>query len=336
MRIGLGFIGLWIPPREIVRLGQQAEARGFDSVWLAEDTWFTGRDAATVLGALAWATERITLGTAIMPVHHNRHLLLLAGTVASLDDIARGRLILGLGLGMRWPSYPADAKPLAFMREAVEGIRALLADKTVEHRGAALRLQRSEGPLCWDPVPPFRSRIPIYIAARGPKMTELACRLGDGLVLPLHTPPTVIQERRSVLDGEAKASGRPAEDVDLVANIHLCVTADGAIPDRLQAQVASVLCSPDLTDEMLEKAGLDMARVAAIRAKVAAEGRGAAASLVAPPMVDELCVAGSPERCVELLRRYEAAGLKRAVLYPLGGDPNLALSLAAAYGVKGT
>jgi len=331
MRIGLGFIGLWIAPREIVRLSQEAEARGFDSVWLAEDTWFTGRDAVSVLGALAWATERITLGTAILPVHHNRHLLLLAATIASLDDLARGRLILGLGLGMRWPSYPAGAKPLTLMREAVEGLRALLAGAAVEHRGRMLRLQFPEGPVCWEPVPPLRSRIPIYVAARGPKMTQLACRLGDGLVLPLHTPPAVIRGRRAVLDAEALAGGRPPEELDLVANLHLCVTADGAIPDRLRAQVAGVLCSPDLTDEMLGAAGLDLERVAAIRARMAADGRGAAAELVTPPMVDEFCVAGSLERCVELLGRYKAAGLKRAVLYPLGGEPDLALSLARAY-----
>jgi alkanesulfonate monooxygenase SsuD/methylene tetrahydromethanopterin reductase-like flavin-dependent oxidoreductase (luciferase family) len=331
MRIGLGFIGLWIPPREIVRLGCEAEARGFDSVWLAEDTWFTGRDAVSVLGALAWATERITLGTAILPVHHNRHLLLLAATVASLDDLARGRLILGLGLGMRWPSYPADAKPLMLMREAVEGLRGLLTGAAVEHRGRMLRLQLPEGPVCWEPVPPLRSRIPIYIAARGPKMTQLACRLGDGLVLPLHTPPAVIRERREVLDTEAQAHGRQAEELDLVANLHLCVTADGTIPDRLRAQVAGVLCSPDLTDEVLGSAGLDCERVAAIRARVAAQGREAAAALVTPRMVDEFCVAGSPERCVDLLARYEAAGLKRAVLYPLGGQPELALDLASAY-----
>lgn len=330
MKIGLGLIGLCVPPREAVTLALEAEAAGFESVWVAEDTWYTGRDAVSLLGAIAWATRRVTLGTAVMPIHHSRHLQLLAATIASIDDLSGGRLIAGFGVGRRWPSYPADAKPLRMMREAVEGVRALIAGNRFDHQARPLQLQLEDGPLCWPPFPPVRARVPVYIAGIGPQMTALAVRLGDGLLLPLHTPVSEIAARVKTLRELASAAGRDPASIELVANVHVFASAGGEIDNRLRAQVAGVIAGLPSEDVAVAE-GLDRQAVASVRAAVSAGGRWAAADLVTRQMIEAFCIAGTPAQCAGQLRAYAAAGLGVAILYPLGGDPRLVLEAGTLY-----
>jgi len=323
MQIGLGLIGLCLAPRDAVALAVDAERAGFGSVWVAEDTWYTGRDAVSLLGAIAWATHRVALGTAVLPVHHARHLQLLAATLAAVDDLSGGRLIAGFGVGRRWASYPADAKPLRLMREAVEGVRALLAGEAHAFGGKDLSLQLADGPLCWPPFPLVRRSLPIYVAGIGPQMTQLAQRIGDGLILPLHTPVSTVAAR-------AGACAAVRGPFPVVANIHIHASADGAASEPLRAQVAGVVAG--LSDgAILAAEGLDPGAVAAVRAEVAAGSRWTAAKLVTPAMIDAFCIAGTPAQCADRLRAYAVAGLEVAILYPLGGDPGAALAAGTIY-----
>jgi alkanesulfonate monooxygenase SsuD/methylene tetrahydromethanopterin reductase-like flavin-dependent oxidoreductase (luciferase family) len=83
-------------------------------------------------------TEWIGIGTNLIPAHHARHLHLLAATVAAVDEISQGRLMIGIGASTRWPSYPANARPLKMMRDAILGLRALLAGQEYDLDGQDL------------------------------------------------------------------------------------------------------------------------------------------------------------------------------------------------------
>src|ERR671935_1872523 len=175
MRLGLnvGYWGLGLTNEDQLALVREAEAAGFDSVWAAEAY---GSDAATVLAWLAAQTERIRIGSAIfqMPA---RPPAMTAMTAATLDELSGGRMILGIG-----PSGPqvaegwhgqAFGRQLQRTREYVEILRKALARERLEYQGEQYTLPLPAGPgkALKLMIPTIQERIPIYIAAIGPKNT---------------------------------------------------------------------------------------------------------------------------------------------------------------------
>ncbi len=330
MQVGIGFNGVGIPLRRAVELARQLEGAGLDSVWVAEDGWITGRDAVSPLGAIALATERVQLGTNLLPAHHSRHLFLLAITAATLDELSQGRFILGLGAGAGWPSYPAQAKPLQMMREAANGIRTLLADGEFELGGSHLQLRTSEPIYSWDLPRAPRSGVPIYLAGRGPKMCQLAGEIGDGLLIELYVPPTEVPVRLAQMRIGAEHAGRDPATLAVACNIHITATRDGELDERLRSHIARWYATR-VNDEVIARAGLDPEEVFRLRERVERDGHKAAASSVTRTMVEALCLAGTPEACAQRLNEYESAGVTHAILMPFGGDPELAIQVGAEW-----
>jgi F420-dependent oxidoreductase-like protein len=175
MRLGLnvGYWGLGLTSEQQLDLVKEAEAAGFDSVWAAEAY---GSDTATVLAWIAGQTERIRIGSAIFQIPA-RTPAMTAMTAATLDQLSNGRMILGIGSsgpqvaegwhGQRFP------KQLQRTREYVEIVRKALARERLEYDGEQYTLPLPAGP--GKPlklmIPTVQERIPIYIAAIGPKNT---------------------------------------------------------------------------------------------------------------------------------------------------------------------
>lgn len=330
MKIGLGFNGVGIPLRSAVTLAKAADRAGLDSVWVAEDGWITGRDAVAFLGSIAAVTERVTLGTNLMPAHHSRHLQLLASTVAAIDELSEGRFILGIGAGTRWASYPANARPLQLMRECITGIRTLTAGDEFLVNGQALVLQSREQIFSWQLPQAFSRVIPIYLGGRGPRMTRLAGELADGLLIELCVAPTEIPERVHELRAGAEAVGRDPNSLEIACNIHITVTENGELDENLRAHLANWY-DTRAPDDAIRRAHLNLEEVERVRTVVKTEGRRAAAAFVTRPMVQNLCAAGTPEECLSKLGDYAAAGVTHAILMPFGGDVNLALEVGLEY-----
>jgi 5,10-methylenetetrahydromethanopterin reductase len=330
VRVGVGFNAIGIPLRAAVNLARQAEDTGLDSAWVAEDGWFTGRDAVSVLGAMAAVTERIGLGTNIIPAHHSRHLQLLAATAATLDDLSSGRLMIGIGAGMRWASYPANAKPLQMMRQAVGGIRALISGQPYVLDDKRLRLRDPEPLFAWPLPSEIRPCVPIYLAGRGPRMTALAGEIADGIVIELYVPPVEIADRLERFHKAARDAGRDPNGLEVVCNVHVTVTPDGSIDERLRLQVARWLAMR-VPEDVVRRAGLEIEAVCRVRERLLAGLQEEAVRLVTPSMVRAICVAGSPEDCLRQIEAYERVGVTRVVLLPLGGDPLLAIDVGAEY-----
>ncbi|MFQ5426830.1 MAG: LLM class flavin-dependent oxidoreductase, partial [Gaiellales bacterium] len=139
-RIGLLFAGAPRVP-EMVRLARRAEQAGYESVWMAE-TRMT-RDGFTPLAAIGAATERIRLGTGIVNVY-TRGAVVLAVSFATLDEIAPGRTIVGLGPGSPLVLGPQGFewdRPLRRLREYSEVMRPLLRGEPVDYDGDTIRLE---------------------------------------------------------------------------------------------------------------------------------------------------------------------------------------------------
>jgi len=233
MRLGLNvaYWGLGLSADEQLELVREAEQLGYDSVWAAEAY---GSDAATVLAWLAGQTEKINLGSAIfqMPA---RSPAMAAMTAATLDQISGGRFRLGIG-----PSGPQVsegwhgvrfARQLQRTREYVEVVRKALARERLEYHGETIELPLPDGPgkALKLTIAPVQERMPIYLAAIGPKNTTLGAEIADGWIPTLFSPEHVGEFRPLLEEGFARAGGgKSLDDFDIAPTVNVNVTDDVA------------------------------------------------------------------------------------------------------------
>src|ERR1700754_5106618 len=161
------------------------ERAGLDIVWLAEVYTF---DAPTLMGYIAAKTERVEIGSGILPIY-SRTPTLTAMTAAGLDSVSGGRAVLGLGASgpqviEGWHGVPYD-RPLARTREIVEICRKVWRREVVTHEGIYnLPLPAGAGTGLGKPLKlinhPVRDRIPIWLAALGDKNVEMAAEIAEG------------------------------------------------------------------------------------------------------------------------------------------------------------
>jgi F420-dependent oxidoreductase-like protein len=231
VRLGLhiGYWGLGLSANEQLALVREAEALGYDSVWAAEAY---GSDAATILGWLAHATERIRLGSAIfqMPA---RTPAMTAMTAATLDNLSGGRMILGLGssgpqVAEGWHGQ-RFAPQLTRTREYVAVVRMALARERVRFDGETLQLPLPDGPgkALKLTIGPVQERVPIYLAAIGPRNTALAAEIADGWMPFLFSPEHVDAVRPLLEEGFARAgSGKGYDGFDIAPSVSVFVSGD--------------------------------------------------------------------------------------------------------------
>src|SRR5919202_1648660 len=232
MRLGLhiGYWGLGLTSEQQLTLVREAESLGFDSVWAAEAY---GSDAATVLAWLASQTEKIRIGSAIFQIP-GRSPAMTAMTAATLDNLSDGRMILGIGtsgpqVAEGWHGQ-RFAKPLERTREYVEILRMALARERVEFHGNQYELPLPDGqgkPLKLM-IAPVQQRIPIYIAAIGPKNTQLTGEIADGWIPTFFSPEHVGQFRELLEEGAARnGDGKAIDDsFDIAPTVNVCVDDD--------------------------------------------------------------------------------------------------------------
>jgi F420-dependent oxidoreductase-like protein len=193
----------------------EAERLGADSVWVAE-AW--GHDAFTPLAYLAARTDRIRLATGIAQLA-SRTPAMLAMSAMSMQALSRGRFILGLGASgpqvMEGWHGVRFASPLALTRETVEIVRMVSSGERLVHTGRSYQL-----PLPGGRGRPIRSmaeptRIPVYLAAMGPKNLQLTGEVADGWLANTFMPETAGAFLEHLAAGAARA-GRTVEDIDVV------------------------------------------------------------------------------------------------------------------------
>ncbi len=230
MRLGLhvGYWGLGLTADEQLTLVREAESAGFDSVWAAEAY---GSDAATVLAWLAANTEKIKIGSAIFQMP-GRSPAMTAMTAATLDNLSDGRVILGIGssgpqVAEGWHGQ-RFAKQLARTREYVAIVRKALARERLTYEGETYTLPLPDGPgkALKLMIAPVQERIPIYIAAIGPKNTQLVGEIADGW-LPVFFSPEHVELSRSLLAEGAARSGRSLDDgFDIAPTVQVAIDDD--------------------------------------------------------------------------------------------------------------
>ncbi|HEY6397043.1 MAG TPA: LLM class F420-dependent oxidoreductase [Solirubrobacteraceae bacterium] len=229
MKLGVhvGYWGLGMSPQDQLQVVQEAERLGYDSVWAAEAY---GSDAATVLAWLAASTSKVKLGSAIFQMP-GRSAAMTAMTAATIDELSGGRMLLGIGtsgpqVAEGWHGQ-RFSQQLQRTRDYVAVVRMALARERVQYRGETLELPLPDGPgkalkLMIGPVQP---RIPIYLAAIGPKNTALAAEIADGWI-PTFFSPEHVSELRALLKQGADRAGRTLDDFEIAPMVNAYVSDD--------------------------------------------------------------------------------------------------------------
>src|SRR5512143_1818916 len=169
------------PLRDGMEYVRYAEERGFEAVWQAESRLV--REATVPMAAFAAVTSRIKVASGVIPIW-TRNVGLLAATFSTLDELAPGRVVLGLGAW--WEPLASKVgvdrhKPIRAMRETVEATRRLLAMERVTYHGEFVHLDDVEIDIVHGDRSP--KRVPIYVGATGMQMMELAAQIADGVLL---------------------------------------------------------------------------------------------------------------------------------------------------------
>jgi F420-dependent oxidoreductase-like protein len=287
-----------------------AERLGYDAAYV---THIAGRDSLTVLAAYASATERIRLGTGVMPIY-SRTPVASAQSIATVDEMSGGRAVLGLGASHKitvegWYGQPLE-KPVRDMREYVGIVRAILrgeAPPQGERFHSAFRFMGYEP----------RPDLPIYIGALSPRMLRLAGELGDGVVLWLCNPDYV---RDVVVPEVAKGrerAGRGLDGFDVVAAVPAGVTDEPeAARARLRGDLVTYFSLP-FYRAMLERSGFGD-DIAGFDEGMARNDGEAAVGAISDRFLQTLAAIGSAEEAEASVRRYQEAG---ATSPCLGGVP---------------
>jgi len=326
--INLGYWGLGNDADNIA-VAQEADRLGFAVCWAAEAY---GSDAATVLAYVAAKTERIDVGSAIFQIPA-RTPTMTAMTAATLDTLSGGRFRLGLGVSgpqvsEGWYGVKFD-KPLARTREYVEIIRKAMARERVVHDGAnwTLPLPGGPGKALKLTVHPVRERIPLYIAAIGPKNLELTGEIADGWLGIFFAPEQAELSLEHLTAGRAKV-GKTLEGFDVAPNVPIAVSASdkpedlAAAGDLFRSYTALYVGGmgskeQNFYNRITRRMGYEQA-ADEIQEKYLAKDYAGAAAAVPQQLIDSTTLIGTRDRLADRLQAYAAAGVTTLNLTPGG------------------
>ena len=288
-------------PREMVEHARLAEEAGFRYALISDHyhPWTSTQGHSpfvwAVIGGIAEATEQLTLGTGVTCPTIRIHPAIVAQAAATASLMLDGRFFLGIGsgenlnehiLGDRWP--PAELRQ-EMMEEAVEVMRELWKGDFVTHRG---RHYTVEGARVYDA--PEGGRVPVYVAASGPKAADVAGRIGDGFI--------GVAPEAETLEVFDKAGGSGKDKIGQV-----------------------VVCWAESKDEAVETAH-ELWPNGGMSGELSQElpmpGHFAqAAGMVSPEDLEETVACGpEPERHLEMIKRFEDAGYTHVYVHQIGPD----------------
>ena len=298
-----------LSPQDCMRLARKAEESGYESVWLPEGR---SRDAFTALAAMSLSTQTVRLGTGIVQVFA-RTASNTAMAAAGMAALSGGRFILGLGVGHgpnveSWDGVPFR-QPITRLRETIQIARGLLSGERVDFNGRHFKVS---GASLEGAAP--GGKTPIYIAAMGPQMLELAGELADGILMNWPTAAFLPQAVEHVRRGAEKA-GRDVSEIDIAGYVRVAVGDDlEPLRTALKGQVLRQAGLP-YYNNMFKAAGFPE-EMEAITAALAAGDRERAMGAVTEAMQDQVAVVGSRDHCREQFERRRSAGLQLPVAAP--------------------
>lgn len=309
--------GIEFVPREVywrtVYYAIESEKSGFNYVWITDH--YNNRNVYVILTLIANYTNNIKLGTGVTNPYVCNPVF-TATAIASLAEIAPGRIICGIGAGDYVTLSTVGLKiekPLAYVKEAVEIIRALTSGETVTIDGQAFKIKNAK--LNYKSP----SKIPVYIGAQGPAMLKLAGEIGDGVLINASHPRDLKEAVSKIREGVSKAN-RKIEELDIVAYTSFSIAEEEAKAIEAAVPVVAFIVGGSPT-VVLERHGIDLEKAQAIKDALVQGKFGRAFKNVTNDMVEAFSIAGTPKQCIDKIERILEAGVTQFVVgSPIGPD----------------
>ena len=306
--------------REFARAVREIDERGWEIAFFSE-TVALMRDSVTALAAFASATSRVTLGCT--QVVRLRSPVLMAQTLASLDELSGGRIVLCPGACTR---VQAEKHGLEFvdppqaLREWVDVIRALMSGEGVSYDGKVVKIDAAQ--LGWKPL---RPRVPLWIAATSATGLALAGAVGDGVLLNTVASPEYSANAIAIVRQAVQAAGRDWASFEVAQLINTSVEDDR---DRAIDAVRWEVATKFLPGKFRSQAGprvrvgephIDPGLVPGLEQAYHRGGPDALARALPASMVQGLTAAGTPDEVLARIERYRAAGVSLPIVRPAAG-----------------
>ena len=305
------------PVPEMAALVARAEALGYDDVWLAVERFF--REVYATLAVFAHATRRVRLGPCVTDPY-SRHPALTAMAIATLDEIAGGRAVLGFGAGVSGLAELGidSSRSATAIREGIDLVRRLLAGETVTVKGEQISFH--DGRLDWAPA---RAGIPIYVASQRAAGCRVAGRLADGAIMQGALAEPLVRFLRDTVHGAAREAGRDPARIELVARLNACIHDDReAARDVMRPTLVRSLASQRRDFFTFVTAGLT------VPGRLAEKLRGltythdvaplrALAPQIPDEFVDACTLTGPPSVVASEVVRLARSGISQVMIYPL-------------------
>ena len=308
----VGF-GVWsnMPIGDAMACVKEAEKQGFESTWVVESSLTPGKDAVSYLGALAVSTKHIRLATGAINIF-SRSATLIASTMATLDEMSKGRMILGIGTGHDVVTGYHSIRfqdPLNRILEYVEVFRQLVRGGTVNYKGNYIQIENLKLNL-----QPYREKIPVYVATVGRRLARIAGEVADGVLFVLTSPSRVGELTESVREG-ARDAGRAMDDVDVACYLPTFAMEDTETALRVARQTVAGYARSKFYRRLYAKMGYgkEAQQLAEAWAKA---GMQEAVSTVPERMARELVLVGTLDECKRRLAEYRRLGVKLPVIQP--------------------
>jgi len=296
----------------------QAEKIGFDYLWITDH--FNNRNVYVSLAIVSAYTERIKFGPGVTNPYLV-HPVVTAQAVATLNEIAPGRVICGLGVGDKTTLQMVNTeqtKPLATIQESVRIIREISSGRNLEMLGEVFKISGAK--LNFKVANP----VPIFIGAQGPKMLALAAEVGDGVLINASHPRDVENAMKFIHEGVERA-GKKLDELSISAYTSFSIASDYDKAFKAVVPVVAYIVagSPEI---ILERHGISVELAGKIREVIVHGQWKEAFSYVDNNMVEAFSICGAPETCVKKIDELVKVGVGQIVAgSPIG--PNMRKSI---------
>lgn len=326
-------VALYLQDKHAIREGMQyvqyAEQRGFEAVWQAESRLV--RDAIVPMAAFAAVTQNIRVGSGVIN-NWTRNAAVIAATFSTLDDLAPGRILCGLGAW--WDPLATKVginrrKPLKAMREVVEVVRRLLAMETVSFSGEFVSVDDVQIDIVHGDRSP--KNVPIYVGATGEQMLTLGGEVADGVLLNYLVSPAYNERAIARVEEGARKSGRTIDDIDRPQLVVVSMDSDREraldnareLVTQYLGQQPHIMKASGVSEDLLN----DINQV--LTWPATEEQIRAAMKLVPDEVVQLITASGTPDEVRTKVREYVDNGCTCPVLYPLGDDVRMMIDAFA-------
>jgi 5,10-methylenetetrahydromethanopterin reductase len=311
------------PMPELAARAREYEALGYSDIWVPDERLL--RNVYVSLATIASATTRIGLGPAVTNPY-TRHPAHTAAAIATIDELSGGRATLAFGAGGGLDAYGIKrANPVQTLREAVQISQLLTRGETASYQGEVFSLGATQ--LDFTPVRP----VPVYLAARGPKILQLAGEVADGAILGGFAQPDGLRYAMDMVDRGIERAGRDPGDVDVMSWLYVSVDDDPAAARTAVSKM--VLASLITSRPILDRIGIELP--SALRDRLDAQGwrypretPEEAAALLPDHIVDAFALHGTPAQVRKRLDVIRDCGINHVafVLFPPSGNSTEALA----------